>query len=192
MSGCGKLLANRAVLPCPGTERSMVHFFPHRDTACDAARESSKGRLLRMLLLAGVFALVLWGFWSNSQRRLEELGRQSVLRDATGEFTQAEKEALFAKARFFQSTYGLALKVQVHKEPSALREATPRDIFLDIAPARREVILTLPPLVRRAVGEGFITKVEDIFIPYFEAGIWKKALPAALDVLQTKLDEVSR
>lgn len=169
-----------------------MRLFPQRGTTRDATRESPKGRLLRMLLLAGVFALVLWGFWSNSQRRLEDLGRQNVLRDATGEFTQAEKEALFAKARFFQSAYGLALKVQVHKGSSSLREATPRDVFLDIAPARREVILTLPPLVRRAVGEGFVTKVEDVFIPYFAAGTWKKALPAALDLLQTKMDEVSR
>lgn len=169
-----------------------MHLFPQRGTARDTTRESPKGRLLRMLLLAGVFALVLWSFWSNSQRRLEDLGRQGALRDATGEFTQAEKEALFARARFFQSAYGLTLKIHVHKGSSALREATPRDVFLDIAPARREVILTLPPLVRRAVGEGFAAKVEDAFIPYFEAGTWKEALPAALNLLQTKMDEVSR
>ena len=169
-----------------------MRLFPQRGTTRGIVLESSKGRALRVLLLAGVFAAVLWGFWSNSQRRLEDLGRQNVLHDATGEITKAEKEALFAKARFFQTAYGLALKVQVHKGSSALREATPRDIFLDIAPARREVILTLPPLVRRAVGEGFVTKVEDAFIPYFEAGTWKKALPAVLDILQTKMDEVSR
>ena len=169
-----------------------MHFFSHRRNHHGSAPESPKGRALRMVLLICVFAAVLWGFWHNSQRRFEDMGRQNLLRDETGELTKADKEALFARARVFQSTHGLSLKVHVHTGSSGVREASPRDIFLDISPARREVILTLPPMARRALGMDFVREVEDAFAPYFAQGAWKKALPAALDLLQTKMNEVSR
>lgn len=170
----------------------MMRLFSCRSGEPGHVPESSKSRALRMVLLVCVFGAVFWGFWGNSQRRLEELGRRSVLYDETGELTKADKEVLFARARVFQSVYGLRLNVRVHTKASSLREATHHDIFLDIAPARGEVIVTLPPLLQRAAGERAIRDVEDAFLPYFAAGTWQKGLPAALDRLQTVMSEVFR
>ena len=164
-----------------------MKFFPRH-----SSEESPKARALRMVLLVCVFGAVLWGFWHNSQRRLEELATREVLRDETGTLTRADRDALAARARLFKSRYGLALKVRVYRQAPALRPSGPGEVVLELAPERREVMLTLPPLVLRAVGRDAVRRVEDGFAPYFAAGAWQKGLFPALDALQTAIDEVSR
>ena len=149
------------------------------------------GRRLQPLLLALVFVLVCWAFWQNTQRRLEDLSVQNSFSDETGTLDAGQKAMVRDYILAFRRETGLNLQVHVLLRPPVLAPSG-GVIYLDILPRQRQLTLTLPPLVRRAVGESFVTDFEAAFAPYFQQEAWAQGLAPALRVLYAKLTEVTR
>lgn len=167
----------------------MIPFKRSRD---EERRGPRPGRTFRPVLLAVVVMAVCWAFWGNNQRRVDLLVGQSLFSDATQTVSATQREELLELLRTFKKDFGIPLEVHVRKTPPDLNAGDASRMYIDIVPPQRRVFLSLPPLVRHAVGPEFIQNMERSFAQDFAAGDWRVSLIPAVLALRNKLAEVTR
>jgi hypothetical protein len=159
------------------------------------------GRVFRPVFLICIMALACWGFWSNSQKRINALTLQTLFTDETQSVSAQQKEEVLALLKTFKKDFGVPLEMHIRKTPPALaaQGTTPVSdaqdasrIYIDIVPSQSRAYLFLPPLVRHAVGPAFIRDMERSFAQDFAAGDWRISLVPAILALRNKLAEVTR
>ena len=143
------------------------------------------------MLLIAVFALAAWLFWLHSARTIERLNRQSAIYDETNALSREDKTALAQFEGMFKDEFGMRIKIRITKEPVVLPGLDSKTIFLGICPSRRQVLIELPPLVRRALGDQFLYALQgEHFKPYFDSGEWTKGLLEAIAKLWRELSRM--
>ncbi len=146
--------------------------------------KSSSERFARLLALFVVFALCALAFQWNIQRQVDRLQMREAIADSTGTLTPEQKSALMEFSRMFQEQFGMEVRIQVDNEQLSPPDPSPTVIFLGLNPAKRRVMLRVPPLAARALGPEAIRQLEqEHFPPYFDEGSWPKGLVLALDSL---------
>lgn len=150
------------------------------------------GRAFRPVILMLVLAAVCWGFWTNGQKRIDSLALQSLFTDETGSVSEGQKETIRNQLKDFKKDFGIPLELHVRTRPPALEERDAARIYIDIVPPQGRAYLFLPPLVRHAVGPGFVRDMERSFAQDFAAGDWRVSLVPAILALRNKLTEVTR
>ena len=148
--------------------------------------------MFRPVLLTAVILAVCWGFWTNSQNRIAALGAQSLFSDETGSLTQRQKDFVLGQIRAVREESGLMLEVNILRRPPALTRHDGARIYLDLVPGQKRAYLSLPPLVRRAVGEGFARDMERSLEQDFASDTWQEGLQQTLASIRKKLAEVTR
>lgn len=146
----------------------------------------------RPIFLGVILLAVCWAFWNNNQRRLDIMVEQSLFTDETETVSAAHRAEIIKYLKEFKRTYGVPLEVHIRKEPPALNAHDDSKMYLDIVPPQRRMYLSLPPLVRRAVGSDFIRDMELSFRQDFASGDWRPGLLSAIRALQVKMAEVTR
>lgn len=147
---------------------------------------------LRPVFLALVIAGVCWGFWNNSENRLESLINQGLLADQTKALSPAHKEEILNLLKTFKKDVGIPLEINILKTPPGINDHNASRIYLDIVPAQGRAYLFLPPLVRRAVGEEFRLNMEEALRRDFTSGDWRQGLIPAIQALRAKIGQVTR
>ncbi|GAB7082192.1 TPM domain-containing protein [Megalodesulfovibrio paquesii] len=165
----------------------MVFFGSFRHFRGPLVRGGSASeRIARMLGLAAVFAACVLLFQWNTQRHIDRLKTNETIYDATGMLTADQKDALLQFSKMFKEEFGLEVRLAVTNDANAIKPPAPDPgvIFLGINPATREVVLQVPPLAARALGEETLASLrQDHFPPYFDDGSWPKGLILALSTL---------
>ena len=151
-----------------------------------------KGKVFRPVILMLILAAVCWGFWTNSQKRIEAIAVQGLFSDETGSVPAEQKERIQDLLKSFKKDFGVPLEMHIRKQPPGLDSKDSSRIYIDIVPSQGRAYLSLPPLVRHAVGVEFIRDMERSFAQDFAAGDWRVSLVPSILALKNKLAEVTR
>lgn len=149
-------------------------------------RSKSSGEFfLRAMLLIAVFVAVAAAFWYQTEHSFKEIRSRGTVYDQTETLTQAQKAALRDYATALRETHGLKLRLQVRNTPVVLPEKLDtKTVFIGINPYSRQVLIEFPPLLRKALGQDYMYKLQnEYFTPYFEKDQWQVGLGAALQQL---------
>ena len=171
--------------------RVMSQYRRNREKE-PGGRGIRKSRVYRPVFLMLILAAVCWGFWSNSQKRLDAIVAQTLFTDETGSVQAGQKEEILKLLKPFKKDFGVPLEMHIRKTPPSLDAKDASRMYIDIVPSRNRAHLYLPPLVRHAVGPEFIRDMERSFAQDFAAGDWQISLVPAILALRNKLAEVTR
>jgi hypothetical protein len=149
--------------------------------------------LLRFVGLVLVVGLCGWGFWANSQRQMDRLNSRLGLGDQDKLLTEPQRMQVQAFITTLRQRYGIEARVQVTSAaplpPSPEDKDAGKTLFIGLSPTQKIAVVTLPPLVDRALGPDFARQLAEEHFPfYFTPGKnWQKGLLLALDLIETRL-----
>lgn len=145
--------------------------------------------LLRFAALLLVIGLTMFAFWKNSERKVAAIEARLGLSDETKSLSEDERRRVQDFITALRRDYGLEARVQI-----AAGELTPpkpdgKTLYLGLAPGSRTAVVQLPPLVARALGPDFASRLEAEHFPFhFGPGrSWQKGLLLALDLIENRL-----
>ncbi|XPV76530.1 MAG: hypothetical protein ACNI27_01065 [Desulfovibrio sp.] len=151
---------------------------------------STLERVVRTLLLAGVFLTVMWAFWENNERIIDRLNHNKIVVDETKQMTKEEIQFAQNFLRGLKNEFGLDGKIRIFKERIIEPKLDSRTVFIGIAPLDRDVIVRFPGLIRKALGKEYILELEhQFFIPFWGDGEWRSGLSQMLMDIWTHLEE---
>lgn len=151
-----------------------------------------RGRVFRPAILMLILAGVCWGFWTNSQKRMDAIVGQALFTDETQSVSAAQKKEIQDLLKNFKKDFGVPLEMHIRKTPPSISAQDTSRMYIDVVPSQNRAYLSLPPLVRHAVGPAFIRDMERSFAQDFAAGDWRISLVPAILALGNKLAEVTR
>ena len=166
-----------------------MFFFSRRAKLPKITARSPREQLVRSLLLIMVIAATAWGFWKNSERQIDRLNTRGSVWDEAQVLSDSDKTALRDIVKLFKDRYGLTVLIHIRKE--RIVQPTPDDktIFIGAVPSSGEVLIAVPPLVRRALPKGFLEKLEKDPLPWaMEAGAYERGLAETLHQIWPVLD----
>ncbi len=145
--------------------------------------------LLRLIGLALVMGLAVYGFWKNSERTLERITAGAALADETASLSEDQRAHVRAFTTAMRQRYGVETRLQVTDGPLAPPEQDGKTLYIGLAPARGEALVRLPPLMAGALGQDFSRQLSEEHFPFhFAPGRdWRKGLLLALDLLESRL-----
>lgn len=158
----------------------------------DSKRVKSVRRPFRPFFLVIIVLAVCWGFWNNTERRIDMIVGQGLFSDETQSVSAEQRDELIEYLKAFKKDFGVSLEIHIRKKPPALNAGDSSKMYFDIVPSQGRAYMTLPPLVRHAVGPDFIRDMELSFAQDFAAGDWRISLVPAVLALRNKLAEVTR
>lgn len=162
----------------------MLFFFRRRSGGPFLRGDSSGEQFLRLILLIAIFAVCAYAFWVNTGRSLDAIEARSTVYDPAKLTEKSIKRDWQKFASMFRDEFGLRLRIHIRNTPVELPELDSKTIFLGINPETRQVLVDLPPLVRRALGDEYMYALQNNhFSPYFAGGNWEQGVDAALERL---------
>ncbi len=151
--------------------------------------ESGGEFFLRAMLLLCVVALVGVAFWYQIGANLREINTRSTVWDETSQLTRDQQSALRDFASALQQTHGIRLRLQIRSTPVELPVLDSRTLFFGINPQTRQVLIEFPPLLRKALGDDYMYRLQNVhFGPYFDRDEWQLGLADALSALWRDLE----
>ncbi|MDP3427632.1 MAG: hypothetical protein Q8S17_09685 [Humidesulfovibrio sp.] len=150
---------------------------------------SFREHMLRLTGLLVLLAVVIVGFWKNSERNIERINARFGLSDETKTLSKVEQEQVQAFISALRKTYGIEARVQVRQGPVTPPEQDGKTLFLGLSLDEKSAVVMLPPLVERALGADFARSLAAEHFPFhFGPGkSWQKGLILALDLIQARL-----
>lgn len=167
----------RAVLrvePESEADRELVeyvereHFGPYWDSGWAEGLESA--------------LVMIWSHYSGeSEGFLDRVAAQTAVEDRTG--TLSTEDLAFA-ARFaaaLSEDFGQKAVIVVFEGPVVVPALDSRTLFIGVSPSASEALVSLPPLIERALPEGFANRLTlEHFPAAFERGEWQRGLKESL------------
>ncbi|MGE4297083.1 MAG: TPM domain-containing protein [Desulfovibrionaceae bacterium] len=159
-------------------------FFSRRMRTPIIRGESTGEQIMRGLLLLGVLALVIWGFWANSERTMTRIAARGTVFDQGKFLTKEQKQSLGELAAMFKQEFGLSVKIHLRADTVELPDLDAKTIFIGLNPNTKQVMVELPPLLKKALGDDYqYTLQNEHFPPYLASGEWRQGLILALTQL---------
>ncbi len=116
-------------------------------------------------------------------------GEQCLI-DESGLLTDAETKFIKKFASGLTQEFGQRAQIHVFSQNVVLPTLDNQTVFIGLSPSTEEVLIVLPPLIKRVVPAGFEQHLSsEHFVQYFEAGDWQQGLKTALIALWKTLDE---
>lgn len=128
-------------------------------------------------------ALVLiWNQQRDRSASLEQaMHEDAALLDETGALDDATRRFVQRFAEGLERDFAQKAVIRVFRGEIVVPDLDNRTMFLGLAPASRQVIVSFPPIMRRALGADFERKLmTEHFPPYFASGDWPLGLKTAL------------
>jgi hypothetical protein len=145
--------------------------------------------LLRALGIIFVFMGVIWLFWKHNQRTIEMLDSHQVVVDRGAMLTDAQKQSVRDLSRALKSSFGLDLRLVVSADGLTPPSLDAKTIHIGLDPEGKTFHVALPPIVERALGQGFTRYLrEEHFISYWASGNWQRGLGEALSLIWNALN----
>lgn len=108
---------------------------------------------MRIVLLFGVFACTALAFWWHFERRMLALNEVHI-QDPGRILSPDERRSLARTRAALRADLGVDALARVDTESLVVPVFPAPTIFVGAGLARGEALIVLPPLVRRALGEG--------------------------------------
>lgn len=110
---------------------------------------------VRAVLLAAVFAAVVWAFSWNFERRMVQLNA-GYIQDSGQVLGGAERRRLEELRGLLQQQVGLKLliRVELGQGPVQLPSNAADTLFMGVNPQTGAALIVLPPLAKKVMGEG--------------------------------------
>lgn len=172
----------------------MFLRFPKRERGeprLPLVNADTPGQLfLRTMLLIAVFALTAWAFWANTERRLADVRAASAVWDEADLLADAQEKALRELVDAFREVHGVKLLIHIRRDTPELPRLDAQTLFVGLCPAKGQVIVELPPLLRKAYGDTLAQTLENDWLrPAMASGQWAEGLVRALKHLWDRLGE---
>ena len=146
--------------------------------------------LLRAMGMVFVFMGVIWLFWKHSQRTMDMLDSHQVVVDRGAQLTEEQRRSVRDLARAVRTSHGLNLQLVIATEPLAPPVVDAKTIHIGLFPEGEQFLVVLPPIVERALGQGFTGYLrEEHFTPYWASGNWQRGLGEALGMIWNALQD---
>lgn len=163
----------------------MPVFFPSSD------RYSPLEKLIRFMALIAIFGVVIWAFWKNNERTLDELEARRAISGAKDVLSQEQYQFVRGFASSLKERYGLEFKLRITPEPVQQPELDPKTVFIGISPENEQVVVEFPPLLARALGDDYLNQLRDeYFRDFWQQNEWKNALVMALASIWERLTQM--
>jgi hypothetical protein len=145
--------------------------------------------LLRLAGLMALLGLMVLGFWKNSERNVERINARFGLSDETKTLSKAQQEQVQAFIAAMRKTYGIEARVQVRQGAPSPPEQDGKTLFLGLSLDDKSAVVVLPPLMERALGADFATRLGTEHFPFHfgPEKSWQNGLLSALDLIQARL-----
>ncbi len=121
---------------------------------------SGREKAVRTLLLIGLFVVCGFAFQAHFARRFADIEARHAFLDETGSVRPEERAVLDAAAAGLREGWGLRVLVHVRSGAVLAPKIGPDRLFVGVAPGRRQALVLLPPLVKRAVPAGLEHELE--------------------------------
>ncbi|WP_291318452.1 TPM domain-containing protein [Desulfonatronospira sp.] len=155
-------------------------------SSADGSRRQDS--IFRMFFLVLVFVAAGFLFWKNYERSMDVILFSHVVQDETDTLSREQKDELSSIAKGLQDRFGFGLQIRVLDNLVQTPEPDSRVIFMGISPACREVSIVWPPVLRRALPQGFTRHLEEEhFEEYWQGDNWPRGLYQALQRLGEEL-----
>ena len=158
------------------------------------SRPGGRGQGWRGIALALVLCAVVYGFWKNTERQMEVIGQRGSVMDETGSLDKDELEKLRELAAALKENYGVKTLVTVVKDEILWPKegGAALELFIAVAPARKEAVLSFSPLLRRGLGEEFCYNLQhDVLEAKLREGKVFEALSESLSRIWRQLGSIS-
>ena len=118
--------------------------------------ETPLERVVRVVAMLAVVGLVVWAYWQNNQRIVERLNRDKAVVDETDVLTKPQLDFIKEFRRGLKAEYGVDSRVRIFKDDEV---KVPGNLggrlFIGFSPKAGRLVLDMPPLVRRVLGEDY-------------------------------------
>jgi hypothetical protein len=126
--------------------------------------------------------VVIWSHYSGEGRSfMDRVASDTAIEDETGTLSHQDLEFLARFASGLREDFGQQAVIRIFQGPVIMPELDSRTLFIGLSPEMREAMVVFPPLVERALPEGFARRLSTGHFPLaFDAGDWPGGLKAAL------------
>ncbi len=121
---------------------------------------SGREKVVRTLLLIGLFVICGFAFQAHFERRFTEIEARHAFLDEIGVVKPEERAVLDAAVARLREHWGLRVLVHVRAGAVLAPKLGPERLFVGVAPGRRQALVLLPPLVKKAVPAGLDRDLE--------------------------------
>ena len=111
-------------------------------------------RLVRGLLLIGVFALAIVAYRAYFDRLLDQMEARGTIADPGRILSEADRQAVRGEALALRRRFGLELRLRLGGTPPAASPDDPKTVWFYFDPACRGSRVVLPALVASALPAG--------------------------------------
>ncbi len=148
-------------------------------------------RFLRMIGMVVILGLVVYAFWINNQSTLQKIQARNALWDQTKVLDRSERDYVQGFIRSMRNEFGVNVRVQITLDPIMEQEVDPKDMLIVISPPNQDVGMSFPGLVRHALGNNFISELENKhFANHFSDDEWPTSLMTCLSMIWERLVNV--
>lgn len=152
----------------------FLHLFKKRET-----RQPRSA--WRSLLLVFIICGVTWAFWQNTQKQVNILNERMSVWDDPVVLSSDERNALRDMIGEFKARYGMEVRMEIISEQLKRPSSEKPIIYLGINQETEEVMVSLPPLLRKALGPEFSAQLEqDYMRPHMQTKDYALAMADAL------------
>jgi hypothetical protein len=172
----------------------MVKFFS------TSQRFSPGERMLRVLILAFILGVVVYGFWWNSTRTIEMIEARQDLHDPGEELSPEMMDVVRGFKASLQDEFGLDFRMRVAPPPGgetpAVDIAPPDDldaktVYMGLDLETGEARVIFPPLVKGALGEGFVAEIRGRLESALDRPDWQAGFIETLAVIYERLETLA-
>ncbi|MFW5500772.1 MULTISPECIES: TPM domain-containing protein [unclassified Maridesulfovibrio] len=148
-------------------------------------------KFLRMIGMLIILGLVVYAFWINNQSTLEKIQARNALWDQTKILDKSERDFIQGFIRSMRSEFGVKARIQIILDPITAQEVDPKELLIVISPPTQDVGMHFPGLVRHALGNGFISELENKhFENHYSDDEWPTSLMTCLSMIWERLAKV--
>mgnify|MGYP000524838777 CR=1 FL=1 len=150
--------------------------------------KSPMERLLRTLAMLLVVLVVMWAFYKNNENVLERVQKTRSVWDETGQMSHDDINFLRGFGKSLKDTFGINCRIQVFKGDVVVPDVDAKTLYLGLSPARRQLSIEFPALMRPALGQEFMDSLRDEhFAQAFDDNQWIRELKIALTMIWSRL-----
>lgn len=138
-----------------------------------------------------ILGLVIYAFWINNESTLQKIQARNALWDQTKVLDRSERDYVQGFIRSMRDEFGIKVRIQIILDPITEQEVDPKELLIVISPPNQDVGMHFPGLVRHALGQGFISELENKhFLNHFADDEWPASLMTCLSMIWERLVDV--
>ncbi len=139
-------------------------MIPSRKSRGPLISASCERQGLRLFLFGCIFCVIISAYWWNFEQRLAKIqppdGSHSIM-NQDHVLEKKELKYLYAWRSKFQKEWNIPLLLQISVPALELPPYATSTLYVGVGLSHAEAVIAVPPLVRKALGEGLRLEAEE-------------------------------